>query len=126
MTDKIGGIKEIDGVDIKDIDVSNRKEWSKDLCKKLEDIDPIVNSFIDTANQSHTNVTIVAELDHSDNFKGYKIQANLKSIGQRIRYILENDKYASANIMDNVISPPELIEDDIYEGYYYFITVKYP
>jgi hypothetical protein len=91
-----------------------------------KNIDPIIDSFVDRANRKYTDVTIVAELNHSENFKGFKIQSNLKSVGQRIRNTVDNDKYASANIMDNIIIPPELIEDDIYEGFYYFITVKYP
>lgn len=127
MSDKIGGIKEIDGINISDIDKSNRKEWSDSLCDKLEEnIEPIVDSFVDSANRNHTNVTVVAELDHTENFRGFEIQYSLKSVGQKIRSELEDDKYASANVVDNIISPPELIEDNIYEGYYYFITVKYP
>lgn len=121
---KIGVITEVNGKDISEVDKSDRREWAEKLCKKLENLNGVVSAFID----DHTTNTffLAVELESNERGRGYIIKPELRVLGKKIKKIVDEDKYASANIVANDIQPPEKINSKHHKSKYYFIEVNYP
>ena len=125
---EVGAITEIDGVKATEITKNVREDWVSELSDKLEDISAVTEVIVDIASENWQEVDLAVELSHEplNQLDGIVITANLKSIGKQINNIVKNDTYASANIVENTVTPPELINNNRYKNPYYIVTVSYP
>lgn len=127
MSDKIGGVKSIDGISIQDITNDNRKSWVNQLMEKIKDnIDGIKSSNIEYTSRNLNEVKFYVQVDSEEKHRGYKLNINKRSFSQKLYNIVNNDKYATINILEPEIETPTKIDDDIYDTEYYFVTVYYP
>lgn len=125
-TESVGVITGIDGTDVNQINSEHRKEWATGVCEELEQIEYIEEAFIDSMTRNYSSVTIAAEVANTELSSGYEITANLRSISQHIRHTVANNKYASANILENTIESPTKLRNNMYNTCFYFITIRYP
>lgn len=120
---KIGVITEIDGKSSNQISEEDRKKWAKELCRKLENLEGVTQAFIDDYHMS--DFRIAAELEAKEMHDGFKILPELRVLGKNIKEVVDDDKYASANIVENTIEPPEKSEA-YHNSKYYLISISYP
>lgn len=124
--DKIGVITHIDGTEIQSIERRHREEWVVQLQKKLEDLEGIKETVVDQASNSYNSVVIAVVVSGDKVYKKYELDANLRSLSQRMMHIIRDDRYAGANIVEpQILSKPEK-DGNLYDGQMYRIEVSYP
>lgn len=122
----VGVVTSIDGKNITEITSTNRKKWADSLSDKLLNISEVTDVFIEDANSSYTSIDIAVEISHTVHQSNVMITESLQSITKQIKAVLENDRYASINIVENTVQAPERVQTDIYTNPYYRVTVHYP
>lgn len=109
----VGVITHIDGKPIHEISRDDRKKWIESLNKKIRRIEGVSEVILDAGSQSLRTACIVAYVESEDinSLSGqivYDISINLRSVSQRLTNILDNDRYASCNIVQTkIIERPE-------------------
>lgn len=121
----VGVITGIDGIDANDIDKDIRKKWVRQLQDELETLTGLEEVVVASAAPDFTEVLLVAVIDSEESYSGYTIDHNLRSLSQLIRHTLSDDVYASANILEPEVIPPEK-DGQTYKADTYEITVYYP
>lgn len=116
------------GVIIDDINKEDREEWANNLINKLEDLDGVEEGFIDSGSSYYQDIIIHLKLksEWDDFSEMYDINVNLRSLAQKIRSILDSDKFVSANILDPEITESPNKKNGKYDKDYYRLKVYYP
>lgn len=123
----IGAITEVDGVDIDDVDKDLRREWAGKLVSKIENMTGVDDVGIEDANKWFTSVRLFIEMQATQTGSQYNLKVDPRSFSQKLRHLLDDDLYVSANLMDSEIEGPDPVEHgEGYQNKYYFVEVYYP
>lgn len=124
----IGVITAIDG-DTPSEDA--RKKWANNLRQKLGQLDGVIDTNttkIDQyGNRYIITLTVPATTEYTyNNQERYTLNINPRSMGQRIRHVINNDTPANANIFDTTFESPNSLGNGYHDSNTYKIVVCYP
>lgn len=127
MSDDMGAVTSVDGIDIQDITSDIRKSWVGELMNQIsENLDGVKSTAIETSSREMNEVKFYIEVDFEEAYRGYKLDINKRSFSQKLSNIVNSNKYASINILEPEIETPTKIGEETYDRPYYFVTVYYP
>lgn len=119
----VGAIMAIDG-DVPNKE--NRRKWAQSLASELGEITGVVETRISPTDSYNNNFVIYVTVEASETITGYDLHVNTRSMGQRIRSVLDADVPANANLFDPEFESPDSMGGGVYDSDTYAIHVSYP
>lgn len=119
----IGAITAIDG---DEPSKANREKWANSLRDKLANLDGVTDVRAVPMDSYGNTYILYVTVQSVERWGQYDLKINTRSMGQRIRNVLDNDTPASANIFDTEFESPDSLGNGKHDSDKYAVSVTYP
>lgn len=119
----IGAITAIDG---DTPSKANREKWANSLRDKLANLDGVTGVRAVPMDSYGNTYVLYVTVQSVERWGQYDLKINTRSMGQRIRSVLDDDVPANANIFDTEFESPDSLGNGKHDSDQYRVAVTYP